>query len=141
MGPWKQPDLSQTFFDQLHGRKTSFSCDEDTTITYPSTKPRRILKRHSIVSDCNNLEVQKFMSKLTNIRRRKRRADKSNINSISPGVIKKSKSYDDITAQIDECHELCMGSLRAYTPQADRRRKLEAKRSRILRSLFTEKKK
>merc|ERR1712066_744354 len=106
MGPWKQPDLSQTFFDQLHGRKTSFSCDEDTTITYPSTKPRRILKRHSIVSDCNNLEVQKFMSKLTNIRRRKRRADKSN--SISPGStapIKKSKSFDDIIEQIEECHE------------------------------------
>ena len=104
-------------------------------------KPRRILKRHSVI-DCNNLEVQKFMSKLSNIRRRKRRIDKSN--SISPGStapIKKSKSYDDIIEQIEECHELCMGSLRAYTPQADKRRRAEAKRSRILRSLFMEKKK
>lgn len=140
--PWREPELSKTFFDQLHGRKVSFSCDDDHNDTSYYTKPvRRILKRNSVASDCNNQEVQKFMGKLANIRRRKRRASQlERSNSLSPEekrpVMKKSRSFNDIQDQIQECELLCLGSLRAFTPQADLKRKLERKRVKVLKRLF-----
>ena len=138
--PWRETVRSQTFFDQLHGRKTSFTCDDDNDNNLKSPVRRKFLKRNS-VTDCNNQEVQKFMQKLANIRRKKRRASQLEKSiSLSPEekapVIKKSRSFDDIQEQIQECHSLCLNSLKSYTPQADMKRKLERKRQMVLKKLF-----
>merc|ERR1712226_1365636 len=95
--PWSCEERARSFFNKLQHRKTSFSSDdcEDSHAPKPT---RRLLKRHS-VSDCNNVEVQKFMQKLTNIRRRKRRASQLNTDASlkiqQQASLSRSKSFTE----------------------------------------------
>jgi len=110
--PWRKEDHAYAFYNKLQGRKLSFNSETD----HEPPRTKRLIRRHSGVS--SNTEVSKFLNKLTNLKRRKRRRSQMNAehaagsHAIWTPDIRRSKSFVEISDAIEECHMLCVTSLR-----------------------------